>query len=214
MKINPDIAMKMAFDFLAAGIDTTGSTIRNMFYVLAINPEKQDKLRKEVMNILPGKDDALTSKKLEQLPYLRACMKEIQRMQPPVSGNIRQMQSNIVLQGYQIPVGTHVFLNHWVSSNLDENFARSKEFIPERWLREKVDECPHSKDSHPFTYMPFGFGQRSCIGKRFAELEIAVITARMVREFELSWHYAPPQIESHFLRIMKGDFRLRINDIQ
>lgn len=65
--------------------------------------------------------------------------------------------------------------------HLDDNqFENSKEFIPERWLSgEEVKECPNSgKSHHPFTFLPFGFGSRTCIGKRFAEMETTVVIFR------------------------------------
>lgn len=48
---------------------------------------------------------------------------------------------------------------------VDENqYVQSKTFIPERWLKDNTDpKCPHAKDAHPFSYLPFGFGPRSKI---------------------------------------------------
>lgn len=45
---------------------------------------------------------------------------------------------------------------------VDENqYVQSKTFIPERWLKSNTDpQCPHAKDAHPFSYLPFGFGPR------------------------------------------------------
>jgi cytochrome P450 len=62
----------------------------------------------------------------------------------------------------------------------DEYFPRSKEFIPERWLKGiEAAECPVGNGkAHPFKYVPFGFGPRACIGKRFAELEIEILIMR------------------------------------
>lgn len=63
----------------------------------------------------------------------------------------------------------------------DENFVeQADEFIPERFLKEAQPGCPNAKDIHPFIMLPFGFGARACIGRRFAEMEIEVLTIRYV----------------------------------
>lgn len=100
--------------------------------------------------------------------------------------------------------------------HLDEDhFARSKEFIPERWLAndKEMEGCPnHGKSHNAFAYLPFGFGPRTCIGKRFAEMEATVVIFRLVickkvffkkkkiiflsfsrilKEFKVEWHHGP-----------------------
>ena len=65
----------------------------------------------------------------------------------------------------------------------EKHFSNNREFIPERWLRQQSDTpvCPHQaevKAQNPFVFLPFGFGPRTCIGKRFAEMEIEVLIAR------------------------------------
>lgn len=66
--------------------------------------------------------------------------------------------------------------------HLDEtHFTRSKEFIPERWLNDdnEMKGCPNKgRSESPFTFLPFGFGARACIGKRFAEMETNVVIFR------------------------------------
>lgn len=101
------------------------------------------------------------------------------------------------------------------SLSLDEDqFKQSKDFIPERWLKNNEDpKCPHAKDAHPFTYLPFGFGSRMCIGRRFAELEIEVLTARLVREFKLEWHHKDLKFKSITINIPDGPLKIRMNDL-
>lgn len=65
--------------------------------------------------------------------------------------------------------------------HLDEaQFENSKEFIPELWLSgNEIDGCPNNgRSHHPFTFLPFGFGSRTCIGKRFAEMEATLVIFR------------------------------------
>lgn len=57
----------------------------------------------------------------------------------------------------------------------DKYFAQGEKFIPERWHRES--ELRNGAIT-PFVYLPFGFGPRTCIGKRFAELEIQILVTR------------------------------------
>jgi cytochrome P450 family 12 len=105
LMIDANVARTMAEDMLSAGVDTTATTMASIMYVLAKNPEKQEILRKEINKILPEKNSILTVSSFNNVPYLRACIKEALRLKPVVSGNMRAAGENLVLQGYQIPKG-------------------------------------------------------------------------------------------------------------
>ncbi len=76
-----------------------------ILYCLAKNPEKQDKLREEIMKILPEKDKPFIAEKMKSIPYLKAVIKEGLRMFPPIAGTMRKAGQDLVLQGYQVPKG-------------------------------------------------------------------------------------------------------------
>lgn len=62
-------------------------------------------------------------------------------------------------------------------------FPKADKFIPERWLERNPTQGSDKvsmKPSNPFIYLPFGFGARSCIGRRFAEMEVETLVARFV----------------------------------
>lgn len=61
----------------------------------------------------------------------------------------------------------------------DNIFQKCSEFIPERWLKNvEHTECPSAKSTNPFVFLPFGFGARMCIGRRFADLETEIVISR------------------------------------
>ena len=53
----------------------TAKSLQVFFYHLATNPDKQEILHNEIMNVL-GPDQPLTPEALAQMPYLKAAMKE------------------------------------------------------------------------------------------------------------------------------------------
>lgn len=77
-------------------------------YELAKSPEKQRILQKELDRVFPDPRDPVTSSKLEELKYLRACIKEAMRISPIIIGNQRMAVKDLVVCGYQIPKGVSV----------------------------------------------------------------------------------------------------------
>ena len=74
-----------------------------MLFCLAKNPEKQEKVREEIMSILPEKSSELTAEAMKSLPYLRAALKESLRLFPVTVGTMRATTKDMVFQGYQVP---------------------------------------------------------------------------------------------------------------
>lgn len=108
----------------------------------------------------------------------------------------------------------NVFMANQVLQQSDANFPKSAQFIPERWLKDSSpDECPNAKTANPFIYLPFGFGVRTCIGRRFAELEVQVLIARMIRQFNVEWHHEDMKIKTTMANVPTGDLKFRLHDI-
>lgn len=126
---------------------------------------------------------------MQHLPYLRACIKEGMRYYPIILGTLRSLPNNVVLSGYRIPAGIDIMVN----SNLllrNEEFVREpNKFIPERWLRNDTEGKKYHIDN-PFVFLPFGFGPRSCVGKRIVDLELEITLARLMRNFVIEFNYS------------------------
>lgn len=103
LKIDEGVAVVMAADMIGAGVDTTSSAVTAVWYNLARNPDKQEKLRNEILKILPNKDSKLDIISLDNIPYMRAVIKESLRLIPVTTGNLRALKQDITLQGHVIP---------------------------------------------------------------------------------------------------------------
>ncbi|MCJ1405417.1 hypothetical protein MMC11_008645 [Xylographa trunciseda] len=74
------------------------------------------------------------------------------------------------------PTQTIVYLNAYAAYNTSANFAQPEIFDPSRWL---------TGAPAPKAYEPFAVGARSCIGKKIALVEMRMIVARLVWNFDL-----------------------------
>ena len=183
-KLTKDDLLASVIDVLFAGVDTTSNTMQWVLYMMAKNPDKQDILRQEVLSVL-GDTTLATPTTLAQMPYLKAWVRETLRLYPVLCAIPRKPAEDIILSGYLIPGGSQVeFLTH-VMGRDEKVFEDAEAFRPERWLRKK-DSIP-TDTAEAFSSIPFGFGTRMCIGRRIAELELHLLLARIVQQFEISY---------------------------
>ncbi|KAG8188716.1 hypothetical protein JTE90_003972 [Oedothorax gibbosus] len=196
--------MVMVADLLMAGIETTSHSLGFLLYHLAKHPEKQDRLYQEIIQHLPTKDMKISETIHSKLVYLKACIKESLRLNPVVGGTARHLAHNTVLSGYQVPAGTLATVPYQELFTDDRYFVSPNEFIPDRWLKRER--------SHPFSYVPFGFGPRGCIGKRLAELEIICAVTEILRHFKVEYHYEDIGVKTLLVNV--PDRKLRFNFIK
>lgn len=179
-----DDVMASIIDLLFAGVDTTSNTMQWILYMMAKNPDKQDKLHQEIMSVLK-QNELPTSGILGNMPYLKACIKETLRLYPVLANQNREIPSDMEILGYHIPKGSHIsFMSYYISRD-EKNFKQANQFIPERWLRDENHQM--SESLHAFSSIPFGFGTRMCVGRRIAELEFQLLTTRLLQKYEITY---------------------------
>ncbi|CAG4955952.1 unnamed protein product [Colias eurytheme] len=180
LAIDEKVAIMMGSEMLIAGIDSVAFGVTALLYHLASNPDVQKKLREEIYSSTQSRR------------YLKACIKESLRLQPVVSVNIRRTTKEHIVSDYHVPAGIDILSPNEFLSKLEKHYPKATEFIPERWLVEKSDPLYHG-NTHPMVTQPFGFGVRSCIGRRIAELEIEILIEKMIRRMSVEWTGPPPQ---------------------
>ncbi|GLV35347.1 Cytochrome P450 301a1 [Carabus blaptoides fortunei] len=145
----------LALDLFLVGIDTTSNAVASILYQLALHPEKQEILHKEVSAILSDSETKLTTENLNQMFYLKACIKETLRMYPVVISNGRCTSRDCVIGGYQIPEGVQVIFSHYVISNMDNHVRLQNNrniIILHRYLLDTVVACALDEGSLTWNY--------------------------------------------------------------
>ena len=135
---------------------------------------------------------------------LQACVRESMRLRPLSLGIPRITQVDMVLSGYHIPAGT-TCIRTSVTALDEAYFHQADQFVPERWLRNSKDY----KRVDPFTNLPFGHGARSCIGRRFANLEMYMATMKIVRKYRLEYHHQPAEMDYSTVGKLERDVKIR-----
>ncbi|KPJ14777.1 putative cytochrome P450 49a1 [Papilio machaon] len=200
----PRVAAVAALDLFLVGIDTTSNAVASTLYQLASRPHIQERLHDEITKVLQGRP--LAPGDINQMPYLKACVKEVLRLFPVVIGNGRQLTKDTVICGYNIPRGIQVIFQHYVMGNSEEYFSDASEFRPERWIQRSTYK------HHAFASLPFGFGKRMCLGRRFAELEMHVALCKIVQAFKMEYHHEPLDYHIHPMYTPNGPLRLKFID--
>ncbi|XP_071452595.1 probable cytochrome P450 49a1 [Hetaerina americana] len=212
----------MAQDMLFAGIDTTSYSTAIAMFALSRNQDKQEELFKELKQLLPQKDSPFTEEILEEMRFLKAVIKESMRVMPIVSANSRNTTKELVISNYRVPEGVAVVMPNIAYRFNDEIYPESKRFIPERWLKERptgdaagspedFDICSHGK-RHPFAFLPFGFGPRSCVGKRFADLEMEILLAKIIRNYRVDYKYGDMKFVSRLINTIKDPMKFKLTE--
>uniref|UniRef100_A0A672JMA2 Cytochrome P450, family 24, subfamily A, polypeptide 1 n=1 Tax=Salarias fasciatus TaxID=181472 RepID=A0A672JMA2_SALFA len=159
------------------GVETTANSMLWFIFNLSRNPAAQKRLLEEIRHVVPPDQDPC-GEHLKSMPYLKACLKESMRLSPSVPFTSRTMDKDTVLGDYAIPKGTVLMINSHALGSNEEYFDDSKQFKPERWLRE-------NSTINPFAHVPFGIGKRMCIGRRLAELQLQLAMCWLVRDYKI-----------------------------
>jgi cytochrome P450 len=161
-----------------AGHDTSTSTLTFLMYELARHPEVAARLREEQERVLGGAIP--TPEQLErEMPYLDMVLDEVLRLYPPAWIGPRRAVREFEFGGCTVPRGAYVNYCSWASHRIPEVFPDPEAFIPERFTRERKAALPRG------AYVPFGGGQRICIGKRFGQTEVKLVATMLLRQVDL-----------------------------
>jgi len=158
------------------GFENIASGLAHAFHLLMQHPDKLARLQAEVDEVLAGEWPTLES--VNRLVYAGRVLQETLRLYPAVAWLTRTVAIDDRIAGHLVPAGARVMLAAKLYQSDPEFWPNPEVFEPERFRPENV------VSHHPCAWLPFGKGQRFCLGKDFALMEGKLILAMVLQRFD------------------------------
>ncbi|XP_054999670.1 thromboxane-A synthase [Sorex araneus] len=175
--LTDDEVAGQAFLFLIAGYEIVTNTLSFATYLLATNPECQEKLLKEVDRFHKAHAAPEYHSLQQDLPYLDMVIAETLRMYPPAFRFTREAAQDCKILGQRIPAGAVLEMAVGALHYDPELWPQPEVFNPERFTAEA------QRHRRPFTYLPFGAGPRGCLGVQLGLLEVKLTLLHILSKF-------------------------------
>jgi cytochrome P450 len=160
---------------LFGGYEANADGLAWTWHLLARHPEADARFRAEVDAVVAG--EVPTAEELGRMEYTRRLVMESMRLYPPFWWILRSALDDDVVGGTRIPAGATVLVVMYATHRHPEFWDDPERFDPDRFLPEAV------AGRHRHAYVPFGTGQRACIGRHLALLETPLVLAMLARRF-------------------------------
>jgi cytochrome P450 len=158
---------------LFTGHETTATALAWAFYWIHHLPSVRQKLLQELDSLGENPDPM----EIFRLPYLSAVCQETLRIYPVAMLTLaREVLTPVELMGHQLEPGTVVVASIYLTHRREDLYPEPLQFKPERFLERQFS---------PYEYLPFGGGSRRCIGLALGQLEMKLVLATILRDFDL-----------------------------
>jgi unspecific monooxygenase len=158
---------------LIAGHETTATSLSWALYWIHHLPQVREKLLQE-LDALGDNPDPNT---IFRLPYLNAVCQETLRIYPVAMLALnRVVKSPLQIMGYQFEPGTLLIPCIYLTHHREDLYPEPKQFKPERFLERQFT---------PYEFLPFGGGNRVCIGMAFAQFEMKLVLATVLSRWQM-----------------------------
>lgn len=189
-KMTDDELKDELLTILFAGHETTATTLAWAFYQIHQNSDVLLQLQQELDSLGENPNPM----EIAQLPYLTAVCLETLRMYPVLPGLFpRITKSSINIAGYQFPPDTTLMPSIYLLHYREDLYPNPQQFNPERFL---------GRQYSPWEFIPFGGGSRRCLGYALALLEMKLVLATVLSNYQLAL------LENKPLKLQRRGFTL------
>ncbi|CAA0831954.1 Cytochrome P450 714A1 [Striga hermonthica] len=177
-----------------AGFETSAVSASWCLMLLASNPEWQTRVRLEVHQVSQGRVPDLDM--LRKMKQLHMVIQETMRLYPPTPTLSRETFKDMKIGHLTVPKGVNVW-TMVATLHTDTTIwgPDALEFKPQRFENGIAGAC-----ASPSSYMPFGFGQRVCLGQHLAMVELKLLISLLLSNF--SFELSPDYVHSPVMRMM------------
>ncbi len=155
-----------------------GDALSFALYAMASQPEFYARIQQEADALFDGGDPARKDFTEDSVDVTRRFIMESMRMYPIVPMSVRNVMNACVVEDYEIPEGSRIFIAQAAAHYMDDVFPEPTSFDIDRYLPERNEHLSPG-------YVPFGLGTHTCLGNRWMELQLAVNLLLLAHHFTI-----------------------------
>lgn len=165
---------------ILSGHETTANVLTWAAAYLAAAPRAREALEAEADGqAWLDEDRTPTRDEIMATPVAGHVLAETMRLAPPVWVAPRRALEDVEVAGVEVPAGAHVLVSQYVTHRDPRWYSDPEAFDPWRWERRPERDLPKG------AYVPFGGGNRRCLGEQFALVESRIILLAIARRLRL-----------------------------
>ncbi|KAK7058014.1 cytochrome P450 [Favolaschia claudopus] len=170
----------------AAGAETSSGQMEWFMMAMLLHPEAQKIAQRQIDEVV-GRGRMPTFADYDQLPYVRAVVKEVLRWRPVLPLGIpHRLSQDDWYEGHYIPKDSVVISNVWGLNHDPEVYGDDADFFrPERHLNDNGDLSVPLRDTKDEGHFAYGFGKRICIGRHVANRSLFIEAAAVLWSFNI-----------------------------
>ncbi len=169
---------------MGAGYDTTSASLAWMLWCVSLTPGLWTRLRDEADQVLgpPGERSGHDEHTLARLDLANRTMREALRLHPAGVVAPREAAVDVIVDGHRIPKGTLILWSAHLAGRDPKAWPDPLRFDPDRF----VDAPAETRALADIAWVHFGHGPRNCVGFALAQMELTLITSRLVQRLDIT----------------------------
>lgn len=181
--MNDELLRDEVMNLFVGGHEATATALAWTWYQIRRHPQVEQRMRQEIAEVLGEREPGVRD--LPNLRYTTQVFQESMRLLPPAWLVGRVAMGADRIGGWDIPPGATVGICTYLLHRHPDFWEDVETFDPERFDPERVAK------RHRHAYMPFGAGQRLCIGNHLAQMQATVVLAMGLRRFRMEMQDTP-----------------------
>ncbi|MCE2457874.1 MAG: cytochrome P450 [Dehalococcoidia bacterium] len=184
-----------------------GDAFSFAMYAMVSQPEIYARIQSEADALFDNGDPDAMDFNPASIDVTHRFLMECLRMYPIVPMSLRNVMNSCVVEGYELPLGSRLYIAQTASHYMDDVFPDPFKFDIDRYL-------PPRNEHHSPGFAPYGLGTHTCLGSRWMELQLAVNVLMVAHYFNIK--VFPPNYNLKFspLPSMKPSKNLKFDIVE
>ena len=179
-----------------------GDALSFALYAMATQPELYSKIQSEADALFDGGDPAGSDYNMSTIDVTHRFLMETLRMYPIVPMSIRNVMNSSVVEDYELPVGSRLFIAQSAAHYMEDVF-------PDPWKFDIDRYRPPRNEHHNPGYAPYGLGTHTCLGSQWMNLHLAINVLMIAHHFNIEVAPAGYQLRINPIPSMKPSKKLK-----